>query len=249
MRETSSQTTPTDTRTFARRMFPGNGRETEEGRRCGGLKREMPRPNTGVLTQDGLLMAPTESGAEQTQAPELGAPAPAPLSTFEGLDDANRGAGHPPDTVGPSGSGQNLRAGFTPTDSTNYNAASADVSSNVLSAVLSVSMIADRNPAPVGLNFNYKATITNTGSAPSDGTVLTDVLPSQVTFASAVTVTVKGAAAPPSAFIPAGAMVSPAFTVTTNSVNAKQTGLVTATSGPNSVSRGITINVGNGTCP
>jgi uncharacterized repeat protein (TIGR01451 family) len=66
-----------------------------------------------------------------------------------------------------------------------------------------------------------------------------------VTLSSNVT----GATAPPSVFIPAGAMVSPAFTVTTNQVGAKQTGLVTATSGPNSVSRGITINVGNGTCP
>jgi hypothetical protein len=43
-------------------------------------------------------------------------------------------------------------------------------------------------------------------------------------------------------------MVSPAFTVTTHPVTAKQTGLVTATSGPNSVSRGVTINVGNGSC-
>jgi uncharacterized repeat protein (TIGR01451 family) len=88
-------------------------------------------------------------------------------------------------TVLASGNGQNLHANFTPTDSVNYNAASADVSINVLSAVLSVSMIADRNPAPVGLNFNYKATITNTGNAPSANTVLTDVLPTQVTFTAA----------------------------------------------------------------
>ncbi len=88
-------------------------------------------------------------------------------------------------TVLSSGNGQSLHVGFTPTDSVNYNAASADVSINVLSAVLSVSMIADRNPAPVGLNFNYKATITNTGNASSTNTVLTDVLPTQVTFTSA----------------------------------------------------------------
>jgi uncharacterized repeat protein (TIGR01451 family) len=88
-------------------------------------------------------------------------------------------------TILPSGNGQNLHVGFTPTDSTNYNAASADVSINVLSATLSVSMIADRNPAPVGLNFNYKATITNTGNASSTNTVLTNVLPTQVTFTSA----------------------------------------------------------------
>lgn len=88
-------------------------------------------------------------------------------------------------TVLPSGGGQNLHADFTPADSVNYNAASADVSINVLSAVLSVSMIADRNPAPVGLNFNYKATITNTGNASSANTVLTDILPAQVTFTAA----------------------------------------------------------------
>ena len=88
-------------------------------------------------------------------------------------------------TVLPSGNGQNLHADFTPADSVNYNAASADVSINVLSAVLSVSMMADRNPAPVGLNFNYKATITNTGNASSANTVLTDLLPAQVTFTAA----------------------------------------------------------------
>jgi uncharacterized repeat protein (TIGR01451 family) len=49
--------------------------------------------------------------------------------------------------------------------------------------------------------------------------------------------------------IPGGSTVSPAFTVTTNPVTAKQVGLVTATSGPNSVSRGVTINVGGGACP
>jgi uncharacterized repeat protein (TIGR01451 family) len=85
-------------------------------------------------------------------------------------------------TVLASGNGQNLHVNFTPTDSTNYNAATADVSINVLSAVLSVSMSADRNPAPVGLNFNYKVTITNTGNAAATNVVLTDVLPTQVSF-------------------------------------------------------------------
>ncbi len=84
-----------------------------------------------------------------------------------------------------SGAGQNLHASFTPADSVNYNAASADASINVLSAALSVSMIADRSRAPVGLNFNYKATVSNTGNAPSANTVLTDVLPAQVTFTAA----------------------------------------------------------------
>ncbi len=60
---------------------------------------------------------------------------------------------------------------------------------------------------------------------------------------------VSGASAPASVFIPAGQTASPAFTVTTSAVNAKQVGLITAGSGAGSVSRGITINVGNGSCP
>jgi uncharacterized repeat protein (TIGR01451 family) len=88
-------------------------------------------------------------------------------------------------TVLSSGNGQNLHADFTPTDASNYNNASKDVSINVLSAVLNVSMTADRNPAPVGLNFNYKPVITNTGNAPATSVVLTDVLPALVTFTAA----------------------------------------------------------------
>jgi uncharacterized repeat protein (TIGR01451 family) len=60
---------------------------------------------------------------------------------------------------------------------------------------------------------------------------------------------VSGASVPVSVFIPEGQMVSPGFTVTTSPVNAKQVGLITAGSGQGSVSRGITINVGNGSCP
>jgi uncharacterized repeat protein (TIGR01451 family) len=60
---------------------------------------------------------------------------------------------------------------------------------------------------------------------------------------------VSGVSVPAYVDIPGGQTVSPAFTVTTNPVAAKQTGLVTATSGPNSVSRGVTINMGNGICP
>jgi uncharacterized repeat protein (TIGR01451 family) len=79
----------------------------------------------------------------------------------------------------------NLHVDFTPTDTTNYNGSSADVSINVLSAVLNLSMTADRNPAPVGLNFNYKPVISNTGNASATNVVLTDVLPTQVTFTAA----------------------------------------------------------------
>jgi uncharacterized repeat protein (TIGR01451 family) len=76
----------------------------------------------------------------------------------------------------------NLHVDFTPTDTVNYDPTSKDVSINVLSAVLNLSMTADRNPAPLELNFNYKATITNTGDASATNVVLTDVLPTGVTY-------------------------------------------------------------------
>jgi uncharacterized repeat protein (TIGR01451 family) len=79
----------------------------------------------------------------------------------------------------------NLHVDFAPTDTTNFDPTSKDVQINVLSAVLNLSMIADRNPAAVELNFNYQATITNTGDASATNTVLTDVLPSAVTFTAA----------------------------------------------------------------
>ena len=88
-------------------------------------------------------------------------------------------------TVLSSGNGQTLHVAFTPSDTTNFNGASKDVSINVLTAALSVSMTADRNPAPVGMNFNYLVTITNNGNTSSTGTTLTDVLPSLVTFTAA----------------------------------------------------------------
>jgi hypothetical protein len=59
---------------------------------------------------------------------------------------------------------------------------------------------------------------------------------------------VTGASVPASVFIAAGQTVSSAFTVTTSPITAKQVGLITAGSGAGAVSRGITINVGNGSC-
>jgi uncharacterized repeat protein (TIGR01451 family) len=76
-----------------------------------------------------------------------------------------------------------------------------------------------------------------TGPAPAGG--LTVPLSSNI----------SGASVPASVFIPAGQMVSPAFNVTTSPVVAKQVGLITAGSGQGSVSRGLTINVGSGSCP
>jgi uncharacterized repeat protein (TIGR01451 family) len=79
----------------------------------------------------------------------------------------------------------NLHVDFTPTDTVNYDPTSKDVSINVLSAVLNLSMTADRNPAAVELNLNYNATITNTGDASATNVVLTDVLPASVTYTAA----------------------------------------------------------------
>jgi uncharacterized repeat protein (TIGR01451 family) len=63
------------------------------------------------------------------------------------------------------------------------------------------------------------------------------------------TSSLAGVTVPASVFIPAGQSVSPAFNVTTTPVVTKQVGLVIAGSGPGSVSRGLTINVGSGSCP
>jgi uncharacterized repeat protein (TIGR01451 family) len=62
------------------------------------------------------------------------------------------------------------------------------------------------------------------------------------------TTSLAGVTVPASVFIPAGQTVSPAFSVTTSPVATKQVGTVNATLGT-TVSRGLTINVGSGTCP
>jgi uncharacterized repeat protein (TIGR01451 family) len=76
-----------------------------------------------------------------------------------------------------------------------------------------------------------------TGRAPAGGVTV------------ALSSNVSGASAPPSVFVPAGQSVSLPFTVTTSPVSGKQFGLVTATLGASGVSRNVTVNVGNGSCP
>ncbi|HEY0321747.1 MAG TPA: carboxypeptidase regulatory-like domain-containing protein [Pyrinomonadaceae bacterium] len=74
-------------------------------------EREMPSINPGVLTRGGVPPEAVQTTeAPQTSVPTLSAPAPAPLSTFEGLDNANWGAGHPPDTVGDVGPNHYIQA-------------------------------------------------------------------------------------------------------------------------------------------
>ncbi|MFL6281720.1 MAG: PA domain-containing protein [Pyrinomonadaceae bacterium] len=77
-----------------------------------------------------------------------------------------------------------------------------------------------------------------TGPAPAGGLTI-----------SLSTTSLAGVTVPASVFIPAGQTVSPAFNVTTTPVATKQVGLVNATLGASTVSRGLTINVGSGSCP
>ncbi len=63
------------------------------------------------------------------------------------------------------------------------------------------------------------------------------------------TTSLAGVTVPASVFIPEGQTVSPNFSVTTSPVAAKQVGTVNATLGQSTVSRGLTINKGSGTCP
>jgi uncharacterized repeat protein (TIGR01451 family) len=62
------------------------------------------------------------------------------------------------------------------------------------------------------------------------------------------TTSLAGVTVPASVFIPEGQTVSPAFNVTTSPVATKQVGTVNATLGATTVSRGLTINKGNGVC-
>ncbi|MGA2001516.1 MAG: discoidin domain-containing protein [Terriglobales bacterium] len=55
----------------------------------------VPYPGTAAVAQGGM--------ATSAAAPNFNAPAPSPSSSFEGLDFANWGAGHPPDTNGDVG--------------------------------------------------------------------------------------------------------------------------------------------------
>jgi len=78
------------------------------------------------------------------------------------------------------------KAFFTTTDGTlTPTLSDVTICYNNPSAVLNISMTADRNPAPVELNFNYKPVITNTGDTAATNVVLTDALPAIVTYTAA----------------------------------------------------------------
>jgi uncharacterized repeat protein (TIGR01451 family) len=96
------------------------------------------------------------------------------VATLSGVSVAGFSAGSNPGAVGASFAGD---SGYQPSNNSG--------TLTIASAVLSIDMIADRDPAPLEQNFNYKATITNTGDASATNTVLTDVLPAGVTFTAA----------------------------------------------------------------
>ncbi|MFL6281555.1 MAG: DUF11 domain-containing protein, partial [Pyrinomonadaceae bacterium] len=112
---------------------------------------------------------------------------------------------------------------------------SASQTTTVLTATLQKVLLASQ--VLTGGCDNTTGNVYLTGPAPSGG--LTVNLSSNI----------SGATVPPSVFIPAGTTVSPNFAVTTTPVAAKQVGLITATLGASSVSRGLTVNVGSGSCP
>ena len=112
---------------------------------------------------------------------------------------------------------------------------SASQTTTVLTATLQKVLLARQ--VLTGGCENTTGNVYLTGPAPAGG--LTVNLASDI----------SGATVPASVFIPAGTTVSPAFNVTTTPVASKQVGLITATLGMSSVSRGLTINVGSGSCP
>ena len=66
-----------------------------------------------------------------------------------------------------------------------FNASNGTGPLTVSPATFGVTMTTSRNPAPVGLNFNYNIAVTNNGPGSATDPVLTDVLPTQVTFTAA----------------------------------------------------------------
>lgn len=136
----------------------------------------------------------------------------------------------------------NMRGAINNTASVTANENESNPSNNtatqtttVLTATLQKVLLASQ--VLTGGCDNTTGTVHLTGPAPAGG--LTVNLSSNV----------SGATVPASVFIPAGTTVSPAFNVTTTPVAAKQVGLITATLGASSISRGLTINVGSGSCP
>src|SRR5438874_8748210 len=74
------------------------------------VRQERPEregPVVNPVTIEGKVVVPPTRG---TAAPTLNAPAPSPSASFDGLDYATWGAGHPPDTVGDVGPNHYIQA-------------------------------------------------------------------------------------------------------------------------------------------
>jgi uncharacterized repeat protein (TIGR01451 family) len=184
----------------------------------------LPASETFVsaATSQGSLVTPPV-GSNGTVTANLGTIAPGATATVT-ITAKTTSAG----TVTNSASATGNEGDFNP--SNNTDSASTNVKAAALQKVLLASQVL------TGGCQNTTGNVYLTGPAGPGGVT--------VNLAS----TVSGASVPPSVFIPEGQSVSPAFSVTTSQVAAKQVGTINATLGATTVSRGITINKGSGTC-
>lgn len=196
---------------------------------------------TGVALTDSLPSGMTFVSATTTQRSLV-----TPPVGSNGVVTANVGTLAPNASVTVKVTARGATAGvWTNTAQVSCNETDSDTSNNTASQATTV-----KPAAVVSLQKILLAKQTLTGGCENTTGQVYPTAPAPAGGASVfLSSNVSGVTAPAYVDIPAGQTVSPAFTLTTNSVTSKQTGLVTATSGPNSVSRGVTINVGNGACP
>ena len=196
---------------------------------------------TGVTLQDTLPSGMTFVSATTTQGSLV-----TPPVGSSGIVTANIGAMGPGATVTVTVTAKGAASG-TWTNTAQVSSAETDTNTANNSATQSTTVKAS---AVVGLQkiLLVKQTMTGGCESTTGQVYLTAPAPAGGATVS-LSKNVSGVSVPAYVNVPAGATVSPAFNVNTNAVTAKQSGLVTATSGPNSVSRSVTINVGNGTCP
>jgi uncharacterized repeat protein (TIGR01451 family) len=177
-----------------------------------------------ATTSQGSLVTPPV-GSNGTVTANLGSIAPGVTATVT-ITVTTTSAG----TVVNSATATSTESESTPVDNT------ASSSLTVKAANLQKVLLAKQ--ILTGGCENTTGNVYLTGPAPAGGLTI----PLSTSSLAGVTV-------PASVFIPAGQSVSPAFNVTTSPVATKQVGLVIAGSGQGSVSRGLTINVGSGSCP
>jgi uncharacterized repeat protein (TIGR01451 family) len=176
-----------------------------------------------ATTSQGSLITPPV-GSNGTVTANLGSIAPGVTVTVT-ITVSSTTAG----AVSNSASATSTESESTP--ATNTNSVSITVVNAALQKVLLVKQVL------IGGCENTTGNVYLTGPAPPGGVTV-----------NLSTTSLAGVTVPASVFIPAGQTVSPAFNVTTSPVVTKQVGIVNATYGT-TVSRGLTVNVGSGSCP